>query len=165
MNNNKVIIGKILAPHGVRGEVRIKPLTEIPERFLELKESEIEGYAKLKIEQARFHKHFVLIKLVGIDDMNQADRLRNFNIVLSKEDLGELPDDRYYAFQIIGLAVYDLQDNLLGKITEILQTGSNDVYVVKDANGKELLVPALKKVVKEINLAEGKILVSPLDWE
>ena len=98
MNKNKIIIGKILAPHGVRGEVRIKPLTELPERFLTLLELNIEEYGQLKVEQARFHKQFVLVKLAGIEDMNAAEKLRGHNIVMDKADLGNLPEGMYYAF-------------------------------------------------------------------
>ncbi|WP_019879497.1 ribosome maturation factor RimM [Succinispira mobilis] len=165
MNKNKIIIGKILAPHGVRGEVRIKPLTELPERFLTLLELNIEEYGQLKVEQARFHKQFVLVKLAGIEDMNAAEKLRGHNIVMDKADLGNLPEGRYYAFEIEGLEVYDTENNFLGKIIEVLQTGSNDVYIVKNNEGKELLIPALKKVVKNIDLSEGKMLVSLLAWE
>lgn len=165
MNIDKIIIGKILAPHGVRGEVRIKPLTEIPERFLELEALELEGYATLKVEHARFHKHFVLVKFTGVDDMNQAEKLRNLSVIVAKDQLGKLPEGRYYAFEIEGLPVYDLKGDLLGKIVEIIQTGSNDVYVVKNSVGKEIMIPALKKVVREINLQEQKVIVDLLEWE
>ena len=97
--------------------------------------------------------------------MNAAEKLRGHNIVMDKADLGNLPEGRYYAFEIEGLEVYDTENNFLGKIIEVLQTGSNDVYIVKNNEGKELLIPALKKVVKNIDLSEGKMLVSLLAWE
>lgn len=164
MSNNSLTVGVILAPHGVRGDIRIKPLTEKPERFLEAPSINIKGFGQAKIENARWHKQFILLKLQGIDDMDAADRLRGLEIVMDKSELGKLPEGRYYAFEVIGLDVYTTAGELLGKVNDILTTGAADVYAVKLVDGKELLLPAIKEVVIEIDIDNKKMVVQPQEW-
>lgn len=164
MSNDSLTVGVILAPHGVRGDIRIKPLTERPERFFEAPSINIKGFGLAKIENARWHKQFILLKLEGIDDMDAADRLRGLEIIMYKSELGKLPAGRYYAFEIIGLAVYTATGELLGKVSDVLSTGATDVYAVQLTDGKKLLLPAIKEVVLEIDIDNKKMVVQPQEW-
>jgi 16S rRNA processing protein RimM len=157
--DDKVIIGKIGAPHGVRGDVRVIPLTDFPDRFHQLKTVYTDDGAKLTVESARFHKQFVLVKFRGIDTMNDTEPLRGKLIKVRREDAVVLPEGHYYFFDIIGLSVYTETGEHLGDITDILQTGSNDVYVAERKNEKPLLIPALKEVVLQIDIPGKKMIV------
>lgn len=153
-----IVIGRIGAPHGVRGEVRIVPLTDFPDRFKGLTAVFLEGRRKLEITSVKDNKQFILLKFKGIDDRDAAEPLKGKLLEVPRSAAPPLLAGEYYSFDIIGLEVYDENDALLGTIKEILKTGSNDVYVVeKDA--AQILVPALKKVVTNIDLDAGKMRV------
>lgn len=158
MNDTLISIGKIVAPHGVRGDVRVIPLTDFPERFKQLKSVLIDS-RPFDIQGVKYHKQFVLLKFHGLDSMNDVENLRGKYLKIDRKDAAPLPEGYYYQFDIIGLAVYDEQGECLGKVTEILETGSNDVYVVENEVKKQLLVPALKEVVKKIDLANKNMIV------
>lgn len=148
----KVVIGKISAPHGVRGEVRIVPLTDFPERFENLKTVFLEDDSKMELESVKFSNKFIIAKFKNINSRNDIEIFNGKLLMLNRSDIPSLPEGEYYNFDIIGLEVIDDKGSKLGKITEVLKTGSNDVYVVEGK--KQILVPALKKVVKEINLVD-----------
>ena len=154
-----VAIGKIVAPHGVRGDVRIMPLTDFPERFRKLKEVLLANGTSLAIDGVKYHKQFVLLKFRGLDSMNAVEHLKNQILHVQEKDLVKLPEGQYYQYQIIGLAVYNEEDELIGTITDILETGSNDVYVAESAGQKPIMIPALKEVVKNIDLSNKKMIV------
>ena len=126
-----IVIGKIGAPQGVRGEVRLIPLTDFPERFKTLKTALFDDGTRLEIESVRYHQQFVLLKFKGLDDRNAIEPLKNKLLQIERKDLIPLPEGHYHIFDIIGLSVYNEQDEYLGKISDVLQTGSNDVYVVE----------------------------------
>lgn len=157
----KVVIGKISAPHGVRGEVRIVPLTDFPERFENLKTVFLEDDSKMELESVKFSNKFIIVKFKNINSRNDIEIFNGKLLMLNRSDIPSLPEGEYYNFDIIGLEVIDYKGSKLGKITEVLKTGSNDVYVVEGK--KQILVPALKKVVKEINLADGFMKVELLE--
>lgn len=157
----KVVIGKISAPHGVRGEVRIVPLTDFPERFENLKTVFLEDDSKMELESVKFSNKFIIAKFKNINSRNDIEIFNGKLLMLNRSDIPSLPEGEYYNFDIIGLEVIDDKGSKLGKITEVLKTGSNDVYVVEGK--KQILVPALKKVVKEINLTDGFIKVELLE--
>lgn len=157
----KVVIGKISAPHGVRGEVRIVPLTDFPERFENLKTVFLEDDSKMELESVKFSNKFIIVKFKNINSRNDIEIFNGKLLMLNRSDIPSLPEGEYYNFDIIGLEVIDYKGSKLGKITEVLKTGSNDVYVVEGK--KQLLVPALKKVVKEINLVDGFMKVELLE--
>lgn len=154
-----ITIGKIVAPHGVRGDVRIFPLTDFPDRFQDLQQVYVENAGQMQLESARPHKKFILLKFAGINTMNEAGNLSGRLIKIGREDLVQLPAGQYYIFDIIGLTVFNEAGELLGVITDVLQPGSNDVYVVETPDKQELLVPAIKDVVKQIDIANKKMLV------
>ena len=157
----KVVIGKISAPHGVRGEVRIVPLTDFPERFENLKTVFLEDDSKMELESVKLSNKFIIAKFKNINSRNDIEIFNGKLLMLNRSDIPSLPEGEYYNFDIIGLEVIDDKGSKLGKITEVLKTGSNDVYVVEGK--KQILVPALKKVVKEINLVDGFMKVELLE--
>lgn len=160
----RVAIGKIIAPHGVRGEFRLVPLTDFPERFKTLKEAFLGDGRPVIVETARSHKQFILLKLKGFDTPEAVADLRNMTLEVDRDAVVPLPEGHFYIFDLIGLDVYTESGGSLGVITDVLQTGSNDVYVVNqnrpEAEKKaEILLPALKSVVLEVNITEKKMVV------
>ena len=158
-----ITIGLIVAPHGVRGDVRILPQTDFPDRFKQMKYGYIDG-KKYGVSNARLHKHVVLLKLSGVDDRDAAQALAKKEIQVPREETVPLDEGQYYIFDIMGLTVYDLQDKLLGTVTDVLRTGSNDVYVVTAPDGRELMFAAIDEVIKSIDLASKKMVVDPPEW-
>lgn len=160
----RVVIGKVLTPHGVKGEFRVLPLTDFPERFKNLKKAYLQDGRPVDIESTRPHKQFFLVKLVGFDTMDAAAALRNMTLEVEREDVAPLPPGHFYIFDIIGMQVYSDTGENLGIVTEVLETGSNDVYIVdQPANDHkktpQILIPALKDVVLEIDVAAKKMTV------
>jgi 16S rRNA processing protein RimM len=154
-------IGQIVNTHGIKGEVKVYPLTDDASRFDKLKEVYIESkneMTKYQVESAKHLKNTVILKLKGIDTMNDAEKLRQLYIKVGRWDAVRLPKDTFFICDIVESEVFDIHGQLLGKLHDVLQTGSNDVYVVKNEQ-REILIPALKTVVKEINLQNKKIIV------
>ena len=127
----KVVIGKISAPHGVRGEVRIVPLTDFPERFENLKTVFLEDDSKMELESVKFSNKFIIAKFKNINSRNDIEIFNGKLLMLNRSDIPSLPEGEYYNFDIIGLEVIDDKGSKLGKITDVLKTGSIDVYVVE----------------------------------
>jgi 16S rRNA processing protein RimM len=156
-----VTVGRVLAPWGNRGKLSIKPTTDFPERFSRHSKIFISGQP-MTIESVEHTPKRTIIKLDGINDLNDSEKLRGREIEIKQNQLYPLAKGQYYQFQVIGLKVRTVQGEHLGKITRILPTGSNDNYVVKGAQG-EVLIPAIEDVVKEINLKEGYMLIEPIE--
>lgn len=160
-------VGKIVNTHGVKGELKIVPTTDDPKRFKKLKDIYVERkeLKKYNIEAVRFHKDFVLLKLEGIDDMNAAELLKGSTLKIDRKDSLPLKKDEYYISDLYDLGVYTEEDaRYLGDIVDIIYTGSNDVYVVKNPETKkELLLPAIKQVVKVVDIEAGKMIVHLLE--
>ena len=148
-----VAVGRILGPWGLGGDLKVEPLTDFPERFALGSSLYVEGVAYV-IESCRWHKGKVYIKLSGIDSATAAGALRQRFLEVPEEELKPLSEGEYYQFQILGLEVRTTEGQPLGKVTQILSTGSNDVFVVHGEGG-ELLIPALDDVIKAIDLDGG----------
>lgn len=158
-------IGKIVNTQGIRGDLRIIPCTDDPKRFELLDNIDIffnEKVLRYPIERVWYHKSFVILKLVGIDDINTAENLRGGVIRIPTEKALPLEADEYYMRDLYDMEVFS-GDERLGKITDILQTGANDVYVVKDAKGKEILIPAIKQCIRSISVDENRMQVTLLE--
>ena len=158
----RIKIAKVINTHGVRGEVKAIPLSDFPERFNSLRTVFLEkgnGYTEYRVESIRWHKNELLIKFEGIENPEQAEMLKNKYLSVKVKDTVPLPEDCFYFFEIIDLDVVDVNGVKLGTVQDILQTGANDVYVVHRDKGKELLIPALKKVVKQVDLERGIMVV------
>ncbi len=160
-----ITVGKITSPYGVKGAVKVIPLTDFPERF-SAKRRYFLVKEKLKREVDAWlvgrSKRELIMKIDGIDTPEEARVYGNALLQVPQEEVWPLPEGHYYHFQIIGLQVQTEEGTILGTVVDILETGSNDVYVLKDEQGKELLIPALKEVVKGIHLEKGLIVVRPL---
>lgn len=162
MNTQELFsIGKIVAPHGVRGDVRIIPLTEFPERFYDLKTVYLDDGQLVVVENVRPHQNFFLVKFAKCNCMDDAEALRGKLLKVRRDQLLPLPEGHYYIFDIIGLNVFTEEGEFLGEVTDVLETGSNDVYAVgqKGASKPPLLIPALKEVVKKIDLENKQVIV------
>jgi 16S rRNA processing protein RimM len=165
MAGNLVHIGKIVTTHGYRGEVKVYPLTDFPERFQYLKEVSLISPKEQKcllVERVRLHKRYIIMKLKDCHTMSEAEALKGWTVAIPEEQVWPLGEDEYYCFQIIGLDVYTDEGLPMGVVRDVFPTGSNDVYVVKKGQ-KEYLIPATKEVVKEINLEGRKIIIHLLE--
>ncbi|RKD34411.1 ribosome maturation factor RimM [Thermohalobacter berrensis] len=156
-------IGKIVNTHGIKGELKVIPLTDDIERFEKLDTIFIEKEEdEFQVKKVWYKKNFVILKLKGYNNINDVLKFKNRFILIHKDDAIELPEDSYFIFEIKGLDVYHINGEKIGKVVDVLQPGANDVYVVKNGN-KEYLIPAVKEFIKEINLEEGKIVIDPIE--
>ena len=155
-------IGQIVNTYGIKGFVKVVPYTDDITRFEQLEKIYIDTKQSLEehiIEEVKYSKNVVLLKFKGIDDINIVEKYRNCYLKIDRKDAVKLPKDSYFITDLIGLEVYSDEEVLLGKIDDIFSTGSNDVYVVKDELGKQLLLPAIKEVIKNIDIENGKVIV------
>lgn len=158
-------VGKIVGTHGYKGTVRVEPLTDFPERFKDLQKIKISQgkiTAELPIETCSWHQGRLLMKFKGIDTMEEANKYRNAFLTVSDDELYPLPEGTYYHFQLIGMRVDDVEKGYLGQLNDILETGANDVYVVKSEVYGEILIPAIKEVIREVDLANMSMQVKLL---
>lgn len=155
-------VGQIVNTFGVKGMLKVKPFTDDVERFEELKKvyiCEKEKLEEVEIEEVKYHKDMVLLKVKGIEDMNEAEKVKGLYLKIDRKNAKKLPKDTYFIADLLGLEVYSDTGELLGKVDDIFRTGANDVYVVKNENGKQLLLPGIPDVIKEIDLEKGIIIV------
>jgi 16S rRNA processing protein RimM len=156
-------LGRVAAPRGLHGEMRIVLVDPDAREFLRAGELYMgEDHLCLRVRQARLFKGQGLLELEGIDDRDAAEFWRDARIYVPAVSVAPLDEGEYYYRQIVGLSVITEQGETLGHVTEILPTGANDVYVVQGANG-EILLPAIKEVIREIDLHTGTVLVRLLD--
>ena len=155
-------IGQIVNTFGIKGEIKVSPFTNDINRFDELEKVYIKtktGEKQYKIENVKYHKNMVLLKLKGIDKIEDAEMLRNAYLEIDREDAIPLEKDTYSIADLLGLEVYTEDGKILGKVDDIYNTGSNDIYVVKDEMGKQVLLPGIKDVIKNVDLENSKIIV------
>lgn len=157
-------VGKVVALFGVRGELKVRLLTDIPNRFTELEAVHLgPNHTSYPIQTVRPYKgEMVVLKLEGINDANAAESLRGLDLQIPLSELAKLPPDSYYQHDILGLQVLTLAGRNLGHIVDIIVTGSNDVYVIKAPAGQQILIPAIKDVVKQIDLIHRTMHIDPL---
>jgi len=160
--NDLIEIGQVAKPQGLKGFIKINPFTDDMQKFKNYKRVFIKN-TEYKIEDLKYNKNQVIIKLKGIDTVEEAEKLRNLYLYIDKSDLAELPEDSYYIVDLIGLEVFNEENNeLLRKIEDVFPTGSNDVYVVRSEIGKQILLPAIKDVIKDVNIKDKKMIVKLL---
>ena len=165
MKDELIAVAKILSPHGVRGEVKLLPLTDFPHRFAQTEYLLLADRRKLYLESVRIQKNAIVVKFRGMDIPEDWIPFRNKELYVTEDDLMPLPPGQYYIHQIVGLEVIDEQGKNIGRIVDVLQTGSNDVYVVKTPEGKELLLAAIESVIREIDIAAGRMsVILPEYW-
>ena len=155
-------IGQIVNTFGIKGQVKVNPFTEDIKKFDKLNEIYVDKKKELQlfqIENVNYNKHTVILKLKGIDTIEQAEEYRNCYIKIDREKEEKLPEGVYYIVDLLGLDVYTDEGKLLGKVDDIYNTGSNDIYVVKDELGKQILLPGIEEVLKQVDLENKKIIV------
>ena len=155
-----IAVGYIRGSHGLDGELKVESLSDNTGRFT-IGAVFRAGDSSVTIRSLRTHRGALLVGLDGVDRREQADELRGLLLEVSESDLGSLDQDEYYRFQLIGLEVRDTEGTVLGTLEEVLETGANDVYIVRD-DESELLVPAIDSVVKNVDLAAGTMVIDPL---
>lgn len=164
-------IGQIVNTNGLKGFLKVKPLTDDITRFEDLETIYIQKAKELiefKIQDVKYNKNMVLLKLEGIDDITEAEKYKNCYIKINREDAVELEEDSYFIVDIIGSEVFTEEGEDLGKVVDVLQTGSNDVYTVKTLDGKEILLPAIEDVIKNVDIENKKIVIHLMEgliWE
>lgn len=158
-----VTIGKCVKPHGLHGEVRVKPITDFPERFEETESvyahQQKDPVRALTIKAARFNHGGYLVKFQGVDSIEEADKLRGFFLAVPEDETVALEEDEYWHWQLEGLKVFDLSGSQIGVLKEVVESPAHDLYLVEEPGGKVHWVPAVRQYVPEIDLDNGKVFV------
>lgn len=159
-------IGQIINTHGVKGEFKIFPLTDNIKRFSKLKRVFLksgEDFRVVEVEGVKYLNDLVILKLADINDMNEAQKLKNQYIFVDRENAVKLQKDSYFIADLIGLQVLTEDGELLGRLVSVFSTGSNDVYDIKQENGKSILIPAIKDVIKSVDIEGRKMIIKLLE--
>ncbi len=161
-------VGVITSPHGIAGEVNVFPTTDDPKRFRRLKEVILvkgKTESTVEIENIKFFKQMVILKLKGYDDRDSVEKLRQCSLLVPRENAVRLQKDEYFIADLIGLKVLDADqsDAEIGILEDVMSTGANDVYVIRKTSGEELLLPAIKQCVLEVNVMDGFVKVHLLE--
>ena len=159
-------VGVISSTHGLKGEVKVFPTTDDVKRFRQLKEVLLDaGDEKtvLQIEQVKFFKQFVILKFKGIDDIEDVQKYKGKDLLVTRENAVELKKDEYFIADLIGVSVISDDNSLRGILKDVIQTGANDVYVIDLEDGRQLLLPAIKECVLMVDLDENIMKIHVLD--
>ncbi len=159
-------VGIMSSTHGVRGEMKIFPTTDDVKRFRKLKEVLLDTgkeYITLEVEGVKFFRQFVIIKFKGYDSINDIEKYKGMSLYVTRENAVPLKKDEYFMADLIGLKVIDDEGKVLGELTDVLQTGANDVYEVKLEDGKDLLLPAIRQCILDVDIDEGIMRVHVLE--
>lgn len=154
---NLLQVGVIATTHGIRGEVKVFPTTDDPKRFLDLKNVILDDgktTLDLEIQNVKFFKNLVILKFKGIDNINDIEKYKKAGLYVTREDAVELEEDEYFIADLIGMDVISDEGEQLGTISDVLQTGANDVYVISSKGQKDLLLPAIHECVLDVNVEE-----------
>ncbi len=161
-----LLLGEVLRPHGVRGELRVRLLTAYPERIDKMTHvylgsgSDDESPRTYDVEHMRMNTPYGLLKLRGIDDREQADALRSLFVMVDLEHAVPLEEGEFYLYQLIGLTVKQQDGSTLGQITDVLETGANDVYVVASPQYGEVLIPVTDETIVRTDISAGELIVN-----
>ncbi len=164
--DNYLRVGVITTTHGIRGEVKVFPTTDDPQRFLDLKRIFLDtgkDTLPLEIEGVKFFKKLVILKFKGIDNINDIEKYRGKDLLILREDAVKLEEGEYFIFDLIDSEVFLEDGGKLGVLTEIMATGANDVYVVQTPEGKEVLIPSIKDCILDIDAENKRITVHLLN--
>lgn len=162
MSEQLMEIGQIVNTYGIKGFLKVVPYTDDIKRFEKLKSIYIQTKKSLEtviIEEVKYAKNLVLLKIKGIDNINDAEIYKNCYIKIDRSDAVELPEDSYFIVDLIGIKVYTDEGEALGDIIDVFPTGANDVYVVKNELGKQVLLPAIGDVIKNVDIKNKKMVV------
>ena len=159
-------VGIITSTHGVRGEVKVYPTTDDPRRFRRFKEDVLDtGREKLNLEidGVKFFKQFVILKFKGLDNINDIEKYRQKSLYVTRKNAVRLQRDEYFIADLIGLKVQDEDGTELGTVKDVIETGANDVYEVEMADGRSLLLPAIKQCILNVDVENGMMQVHVLE--
>jgi len=159
-------VGVITQTHGVHGEVKVFPTTDDPERFLDLEYVFLDtGKEKMKltIQSVKFFKQFVILKFKGINNINDIERYKRCALLVDRENAVELEEDEYFIADMIGMNVLTEDGEIFGMLKDVIETGANDVYIINSKKHGEVLIPAIKECILDVNVKEGKMLVHLMD--
>ena len=166
MSEEFIAIGKVVSTQGNKGEVNIFPLTDLANRFINLTTVLLRNNTSqttLNIEKIKIKGNTVVLKFKDIENIKEAKMIVGSFLEVERKNAVKLPKDTYFIFEIIGLEVYTKNNIFLGKVENVISTGSNDVYIVKGKNKKELFIPAIHEVVKNVNLEKKRINIKMVD--
>ena len=155
-------VGQIVNTFGIKGQVKVVPFTDDIERFDELKKIYIvikSGKKEVEIEDVKYHKNMVLLKFKGYNKIEDVEQFKNCYIEIDRKDGKKLEEGTYYIVDLLGSSIETEEGQYLGKLEDIYNTGSNDIYVVKDELGKQILLPSIKEVIKNVDIENKKITV------
>ncbi|WP_313132182.1 ribosome maturation factor RimM [Anaerocolumna sp.] len=160
--NDFLRVGVITSTHGIRGEVKVFPTTDDVNRFKTLKQVKLDTgkeYLDLEIEGIKFFKQYVILKFKGIDNINDIEKYKGKDLLVTRDNAVKLEEDEYFIYDILGSKVISDDGNELGELAEVLTTAANDVYVVKTKEGKEILIPSIKECILDVNVENKEIKV------
>lgn len=155
-------VGAITSTHGIKGEVKVFPTTDDVRRFKKCKELILDtGKEKktLEIENVKFFKQFVILKFKGYDTINDIEGYKGKELYVTRANAVALKKDEYFIADLIGIEVFDEEENRIGRLTDVIETGANDVYSVETEEGKEILLPAIKDCILEVDIEARKMRV------
>ena len=155
-------VGVITQTHGVHGEVKVFPTTDDPERFLDLEYVFLDTgreKKKLTIQSVKFFKQFVILKFKGINNINDIEKYKRCPLMVDRENAVELEEDEYFIADMIGMEVFTEDGEIFGTLKDVIETGANDVYIINSKKHGEVLIPAIKECILDVNVKEGKMLV------
>lgn len=164
--NADLRVGVITRTHGIRGEVKVYPTTDSPLRFNEIEEVMLKNgprKERLRIQEVRYFKNLVILKFEGIDSMNDAELLRGGELYIDRSQGEELSENEYYIADIIGMEVVTEEGEPVGQVKDVLETGANDVYLVKREGKKDLMLPAIRDCIREVDIENNRMTVHILD--
>ncbi|MBV1816573.1 ribosome maturation factor RimM [Anaerosalibacter bizertensis] len=158
-------VGKIINTQGIKGEVKIHPLTDDISRFDELEKVYIgEEKVLVYIEKNWSKKEFVILKFVGYDDINEVLKFKNEYLYIEEKDKIKLEEDSYFIFDIVGCNVLDIKGNKIGIVTQVITNTGNDIYIIKsEDNSKNYLIPAVKQFIKKVDIKNKEIIIEPIE--
>ena len=159
-------VGVITATHGIHGEVKVFPTTDDPKRFKKLKKVLLDtGREKLEleVEGVKFFKNMVILKFKEYNDINQIEKYRKCPLLVTREHAVKLKKNEYFIADLIGVKVLDEQEQELGTLEDVIETGANDVYQIRLKDGRQLLLPAIKECVLDVDVEAGRMKIHILD--
>ena len=159
-------VGVISSTHGVRGEVKVFPTTDDVKRFKKLKQVILDTGKEqlpLEVEGVKFFKQFAILKFKGIDNINDIEKYKGKSLLVDRQNAVKLRKDEYFISDMIGMSVYTEDDNLFGTLKDVMETGANDVYVIESKEHGEVLVPAIKQCILEVDIENQKMVIHLLE--
>ena len=159
-------VGVISSTHGVRGEVKVFPTTDDVKRFKKLKKVILDTgkeQVPLEIEGVKFFKQFVILKFRGIDNINDIEKYKGKSLLVDREHAVKLKKDEYFIADMIGMDVFTEEGELFGALKDVMETGANDVYIIEMTDGKEVLVPAIKQCILDVDIENRKMVIHLLE--